>query len=467
MADFLKSEKLTPPPYTNAVIYGPSLQAKTCLPFCFSLPVRTSPLQAQAYKLPPPLAGPVLALGSMAVTIQGIGPSGVITTTPAPAFQACQSLFLRRRAHQAAPVSDPATQMMQACTFHMMRTFPQPHLFSPGLLDLLKLVRKPSTLNGHAPYFQKWQAFCHAKGIPYLPATPLAVANFLFESASGDSTASPTLNRCGAISFFCHMAGAPNPMAHPFCVQVKFALLRKLGLIGAKKLPLLQSQLLHILHIQLVGPHTLPTLLQCFHMALMYEGCLRWHDLAQLFFGDIIITKSFLRLFIQSAKTDTYRQGQWITIAASTAPYSVCQLLHRILAHLTHLWALVPGPSRAGMLDPAPAQQGSLSSLFLLPLQDVPVTFAFNNTTALPCFNRVVSYPQFLACLKKWGAAAGLNPQYLGTHSLRRGLASDWALQGVPDRLRREHGRWRSAKVADGYIDASINIQLLLHAVNK
>jgi hypothetical protein len=27
-------------------------------------------------------------------------------------------------------------------------------------------------------------------------------------------------------------------------------------------------------------------------MALMYEGCLRWHDLAQIQFGDIIITST-------------------------------------------------------------------------------------------------------------------------------------------------------------------------------
>jgi hypothetical protein len=55
----------------------------------------------------------------------------------------------------------------------------------------------------------------------------------------------------------------------------------------------------------------------------------------------------------------------------------------------------------------------------------------------------------------------------LGTHSIRRGLSSDWALRGVPERSRREHGRWRSKKVADGYIDANINIQLLLHSLSK
>ena len=63
----------------------------------------------------------------------------------------------------------------------------------------------------------------------------------------------------------------------------------------------------------------------------MYEGCLRWHDIHQLLFGDIIITPSFLRLSIQLAKTDTYREGQWITIASSDDPFSACQILKRVL----------------------------------------------------------------------------------------------------------------------------------------
>jgi hypothetical protein len=266
------------------------------------------------------------------------------------------------------------------------------------------------------------------------------------------------------------MAGTPNPMAHPFCAQVKAALLRKLGLVGAKKLPLLQCQLLHILHRHLAVPHTLPTLLTCFHMALMYEGCLRWHDLAQIQFGDIIITSAFLRLFIQQAKTDTYRQGQWVSIASSSDPYSACQLLHRILHYLTRLWAGASLDSKLSILAHLTRQRDSLPispATLLLPLQDIPLIFAVNLHTELPVFSKVVSYPQFLGKLKTWGADIGLDPRDLGTHSLRRGLASDWALQGVPDRLRREHGRWRSAKVADGYINTSINIQLLLHAQKK
>jgi hypothetical protein len=128
-------------------------------------------------------------------------------------------------------------------------------------------------------------------------------------------------------------------MEHPLCIQVKSALTRKLGLLGATNLPLVRSQLLQILYRHLSIPHTLPTLLACFHLALMYEGCLCWHDLAQIQFGDIIITPALLLFFIQYAKTNTYRQGQWISIPSSSNPYSACQLLHSILQYLTRLWA--------------------------------------------------------------------------------------------------------------------------------
>jgi hypothetical protein len=73
----------------------------------------------------------------------------------------------------------------------------------------------------------------------------------------------------------------------------------------------------------------------------MYEGCLRWHDLAQINFGDIVITKEFIRIFIQSAKTDAYRQGQWVTMGTSTARFASYSLLAQVLDAIAFLWTHV------------------------------------------------------------------------------------------------------------------------------
>ena len=70
----------------------------------------------------------------------------------------------------------------------------------------------------------------------------------------------------------------------------------------------------------------------------MYESCLRWHELDQIRFGDIITTASYLRVFIQSAKTDAYRHGQWVTIAVNNSPIAASTLLMQVLEALALLW---------------------------------------------------------------------------------------------------------------------------------
>ncbi len=57
----------------------------------------------------------------------------------------------------------------------------------------------------------------------------------------------------------------------------------------------------------------------------------------------------------------------------------------------------------------------------------------------------------FLAKLRE----LGFDPKLFGLHSLRSGGASAVANAGVPDRLFKRHGRWRSETAKDGYIKDS------------
>lgn len=49
-------------------------------------------------------------------------------------------------------------------------------------------------------------------------------------------------------------------------------------------------------------------------------------------------------------------------------------------------------------------------------------------------------------------SAIGLDHRQFGLHSLRAGGASAAANAGVPDRLFKRHGRWRSENAKDGYV---------------
>jgi hypothetical protein len=53
----------------------------------------------------------------------------------------------------------------------------------------------------------------------------------------------------------------------------------------------------------------------------------------------------------------------------------------------------------------------------------------------------------------------------LGLHSLRSGGATAACNFGVPDRLFKRHGRWRSGNAKDGYVKDSFNDLLFVSKI--
>ena len=54
----------------------------------------------------------------------------------------------------------------------------------------------------------------------------------------------------------------------------------------------------------------------------------------------------------------------------------------------------------------------------------------------------------------------GFDPKLFGMHSLRAGGATAAANAGVPDRMFKRHGRWKSESAKDGYIKDSMEKRL-------
>ena len=78
--------------------------------------------------------------------------------------------------------------------------------------------------------------------------------------------------------------------------------------------------------------------------------------------------------------------------------------------------------------------------------------------------NKPISYTRCREIAKETLAAAGENPEYYSTHSLRAGGATAIAesLKGMPDggRLPRLQGRWKTDSSKDMYIKDSLNSRL-------
>ena len=62
--------------------------------------------------------------------------------------------------------------------------------------------------------------------------------------------------------------------------------------------------------------------------------------------------------------------------------------------------------------------------------------------------------------MKKKLSSIGLDATKFGMHSFRAGGATAAANAGVPDRLFKRHGRWRSESAKDGYVKDSVKARL-------
>lgn len=71
-----------------------------------------------------------------------------------------------------------------------------------------------------------------------------------------------------------------------------------------------------------------------------------------------------------------------------------------------------------------------------------------------------LSYSRIREILMGKICSLGYDSSAFGTHSFRAGGATLAANEGVPDRLFKRHGRWKSETAKDGYIKDSLQVRL-------
>ena len=151
---------------------------------------------------------------------------------------------------------------------------------------------------------------------------------------------------------------------------------------------------------------------------LGYGGFLRFDELAKLHICDISIYQDHMELFIESSKMDHLRQGATVVIASS----GICLCPVAMLQ-----WYLCTASVK---LDK--------SEQFLF----WGIIYSKNGSRLRE--NGGLSYTMVQETVLERFKAIGLDKQQYGSHSLRAGGASAAANSGVPDRMFKWHGYWRS-----------------------
>ena len=158
---------------------------------------------------------------------------------------------------------------------------------------------------------------------------------------------------------------------------------------------------------------------------IAYAGFLRYDELSSLLCLDVIFHPGYIVIFIESSKTDQYRDGAWLPISGSS--FITCPLK----AFFKNLYADMAG------IDFEP---------------DIPLLRGLNSVKAKTRMRKSkISYTRVRELVKE-AFADNTDVNLIGVHSLRVGGASSAANNGIPDRLFKRHGRWSSENAKDGYI---------------
>ena len=299
-----------------------------------------------------------------------------------------------------------------------------------SLPDVVLASRAPSTSSKYFSSYNRWRPWAREHGLTVFPASPFHFAFYLRHLMTGAKTASPLESAVHSITWFHQLGGEPSPSDHPLVKSTLAGAQRVLARQTIKKEPIAVSQLEQLVASKAHSMASLYNIRSVVICLLAFAAFLRFDELAKLVRSDVRIEDDMLKLFIQSSKTDQYRDGAWIVVASSRRATCPVAMMIRYL-------------DRAGLSCDSPLFcQLSKTKSGYKP-RSKGLSYSRLRELVLEAFKDIV--PDISA---------------VGTHSLRSGGATAAANAGVPDRLFKRHGRWASESAKDGYVQDSLSSRL-------
>ena len=282
--------------------------------------------------------------------------------------------------------------------------------------------------------FRRWKRWASSNHVCLFPANPFHVAIYLQCLFQDANSPSPVLNAVYSIDWAQQMAGLPKISNHPLVSLMVSASQRLLGRPKLKKDPVTPEMLKALVESKITDKSPSISDLRSVALCLLgYAGFFRFSELSQIKACDVRFFPSYASIFLESSKTDQFRDGAWIVIARSDLPTCPVKALEAYVS----------------------AAQIDLS-------EDLPLFRALATPRSKAMVrSQGISYTRARELVKD--AFRGFTDvSKISVHSLRAGGATSAANAGIPDRLFKRHGRWASENAKDGYVKDDINSRLLV-----
>ncbi|MCG8626070.1 MAG: hypothetical protein MJE68_29245 [Proteobacteria bacterium] len=311
---------------------------------------------------------------------------------------------------------------------------PELKALAESLPSIVLRSKAPATVKKYAGGFGRWKKWADSKhNIDVFPAKPFQLSLYLAFLTQTANTSAPIEEAVNSLSWAHQMAVVEDPTDHPLIKQVLAGAKRILAHKTTKKEPI-TPDILCRMYAKFVTPTTeLPTIRTMAICLLGYAGFLRFSELASLRECDVTFYEGHMEIFVESSKTDQFREGAWVPIARTNSDICPVSMLERYF-HLGNI-------------------QGNTDKLLFRGLTSTKHGYRLHPSGGL-------SYTRVWELVLEKLEELGLDPKQFGLHSLRSGGASAAANSGVPDRWFKRHGRWRSENAKDGYVKDKLEDRL-------
>ena len=280
--------------------------------------------------------------------------------------------------------------------------------------DYIHKSRAASTLRGYQNDFRDFSEFCEQHGLCKMPAGPETVCSYLSCCADSGLKAGSIQRRVSAIAAAHTAAGYDSPTTKAAVRLCLAGIRRELGVRQEGKAPVLTSDV-----AAMVGKIP-PGLLGLRDRALLlvgFAGAFRRSELVALEVEDLTFTEDGMKVLIRRSKTDQEGAGQVVGIARGM---NLCP------AEAMKIWLKAAGIT-AGPIFRSVTRHGHI--------QPGAIT------------DQVVAL-----VVKRYAAAAGLDPRKYAGHSLRAGLVTSAAMNNVPEYVIQRQTRHKSTDMLRRYI---------------
>ena len=266
-----------------------------------------------------------------------------------------------------------------------------------------------------------------------LPAKAFPVALYLESLLQSAKTPAPVISAFYGIKWMHDLYGLDSPTDSKIVVNVVESAKRILSTQTNKKEPI-TVEILLAMYKRIYKDKDVMSQRIIVASLLGYAGFMRSAELLQLQVSDIVFEDTYILVFVESSKTDKYRDGSWIPIAKSGTVLCPYTNLQKYIE-----WANLKGDDYI-FCNLSKTKTG------------------FKPRKVMKAMSYTSLREQFIKAFQPHVS----DISSFGLHSLRSGGATSAANSGVRDRLFKRHGRWTSESAKDGYVKDDMNSRLIV-----